>query len=83
MMFKYSKHALEQIQIRKLNKTIVDDVLKHPDKQLADQTGLKVYQKTVQSAEKYYLYRVFVNIYKNPPMVVTVYKTSKLKKYED
>ncbi len=83
MRFKYSKHAIEQIRIRKLNKTTVDHVLQNPDKLHADQTGLTVYQKTVLMDEKYYLYRVFVNHHKQPPLVVTVYKTSKLKKYED
>jgi hypothetical protein len=83
MRFKYSKHALEQMRIRKIHMVTVDDVLKHPDKQIADQTGLSVYQKTIQVGEKYYLYRVFVNHHKNPPLVVTVYKTSKLNKYED
>jgi hypothetical protein len=53
MRFKYAKHALEQIRIRKLNKVTVDDVLKHPDKQLADQTDLSVYQKTIQMDEQY------------------------------
>jgi len=83
MRFKYSNHALEQIQNRQLDKAIVDDVLNHPDKQLTDQTGLKVYHKTVQEIDKYYLYRVFVNLDKKPPLVVTVYKTSKIEKYED
>jgi hypothetical protein len=83
MRFKYSNHALEQIQNRQLDKAIVDDVLNHPEKQLTDETGLKVYHKTLQENDKYYLYRVFVNHDKKPPLVVTVYKTSKIEKYED
>jgi hypothetical protein len=42
-----------------------------------------VYHKTLQENDKYYLYRVFVNHDKKPPLVVTVYKTSKIEKYED
>jgi hypothetical protein len=83
MRFKYSNHALEQIQNRQLDKAKVDDVLNHPEKQFTDETGLKVYHKTVQENDKYYLYRVFVNHDKKPPLVVTVYKTSKIEKYED
>jgi hypothetical protein len=83
MRFKYSNHGLEQIQNRQLDKAIVDDVLNHPEKQLTDETGLKVYHKTLQENDKYYLYRVFVNHDKKPPLVVTVYKTSKIEKYED
>jgi hypothetical protein len=83
MRFKYSNHALEQIQNRQLDKAIVDDTIIYPEKQLTDETGLKVYHKTVQENDKYYLYRVFVNHDKKPPLVVTVYKTSKIEKYED
>ena len=83
MKFKYSKHALEQIQNRHLDKKSVDAALKQPDKQITDDTGLKVYNKAIRENDKYYLYRVFVNHDKNPPLVVTVYKTSKIWKYED
>ena len=81
--FMYSKHALEQIQRRRLDREKVDAALFQPDKEITDETGLIVYHKIFQEKDKYYLYRVFVNYDKKPPLIVTVYKTSKIEKYED
>ena len=83
MKYQYSKHALEQVQNRHLDKAVIDSALSKPDKQLVDTTGLTVYHKLARENGKYYLYRVFVNHDKKPPLVVTVYKTSKIDKYEN
>jgi len=83
MRLKYSKHALEQIRNRCLDQAIIDNSLSRPDKQITDATGLTVYQKLAKENGKHYLYRVFVNHDKKPPLVVTVYKTSKIDKYEN
>lgn len=83
MRFKYSKHALEQIRNRHLDKEIIGNSLSKLDKQIIDASGLTVYHKLAQENGKHYLYRVFVNHDKKPPLVVTVYKTSKIDKYEN
>ncbi len=83
MKFSYSNHALEQIRNRHLDKATIDDTLSHPDKQVQDATGLTIYHKLAQESGKHYLYRVFVNHNKKPPLLVTVYKTSKIDKYEN
>ena len=83
MRFKYSKHALEQIRNRHLDKKIIGNSLSKLDKQIKDTSGLTVYHKLAQENGKHYLYRVFVNHDKKPPLVVTVYKTSKIDKYEN
>lgn len=46
-----------------------------------EEDGLEVYQSIFRENGQEYLLRVFVNSEKNPPLVVTVYKTSKIKKY--
>jgi len=74
MRFKYSKHALEQIRNRHLDQAIIDNSLSKPDKQIMDATGLTVYHKLAQENGKHD---------KKPPLVVTVYKTSKIDKYEN
>lgn len=43
--------------------------------------GVTVYQNMILENNKTYLIRVFVNQSKTPPLVITAYKTSKLKKY--
>ena len=83
MPFRYSQHSLEQINIRGMNETIIEDVLNLPDKVIIHSEGVDIYQKLVIENNKRYLYRVFVNINKEPPMVITAYKTSKVDKYEN
>ena len=83
MFFRYSLHSLEQIKIRGLNETIVEDVLNSPDKVITNAEGVDIYQKLVIENNKHYLSRVLVSITKQPPMVITAYKTSKVNKYEN
>lgn len=40
-----------------------------------------VCQSKVTSDEKTYLLRVFVNFIKTPPVIISVYRTSKINKY--
>lgn len=70
MSYRYSLHAIEQLKIRGLIQSVVEDVLNSPDKVVPDAEGVNIYQK-------------LVNINKQPPMVITAYKTSKTDKYEN
>jgi len=81
--FIFSEHALIQIRKRKLDIQFIDIVLDFPDNVLVGNPEIIVYQKMGTDNNKLYLYRVFVNIHKRPPVIVTVYKTSKIDKYED
>ena len=83
MAFVYSRHALEQIKLRGLVFSTIDDVLNFPTSIVDDTEGVVIYQKVVVEDNRQYLYRVFVNTDKKPPLVITVYKTSKIDKYED
>jgi hypothetical protein len=83
MKFVYSKHALEQIELRGLTISILDQVLNAPTTVFRQDDVVTVYQKLVTEEDKIYLYRVFVNLFKSPPLVITAYKTSKTNKYED
>ena len=83
MAFIYSSHAIEQMELRGLNKPTIDDVLKSPDRILDETGGVKIYQKYIIESNKLYLYRVFVNSEKKPQLVITAYKTSKTSRYEN
>jgi hypothetical protein len=83
MEFFFSKHSLEQIQLRGLSSDVVDDILYFPDSVLHESDEVHVFQKLVLESDKTYLYRIFVNIGKAPPLVITAYKTSKTVKYEN
>ena len=80
MKFEFSKHAIEQMEIRKISKDFVEKILEQPE-QISDKKETKVYQSRVTEGNKTYLIRVFVNILKSPNLVVTAYKTSNIKKY--
>jgi hypothetical protein len=83
MKYVFSKHADEQITKRNISRTIVDNVIANPGKIIMYDNCTKVFQSIIDEKENKYLYRVFVNICKNPALIITAYKTSKIEKYED
>lgn len=76
--FKFSKHALEQMELRGISKEVVKKILLNPI-QVRTEEGKKVYQSIVDDGRS--LIRIFVNYKKDPKVIITVYKTSKIKKY--
>lgn len=78
MLFKYSKHSLEQMQLRNISKRVVDFVMEHPDVIIYEENNHQIFQKVIEQ----HLYRVFVTADKNPSLIKTVYKTSKIAKYD-
>jgi len=83
MKFIYSNHSLEQISRRGLDKAIIEDILLNPE-QVLEHNGMKIFQAVVPFVnEGNYLIRVFVNTEKEPNVIITVYKTSKIKKYHE
>lgn len=71
-------HALEQMKLREIQKSIVQKVLAKPE-QIKEEDGNKVYQSIAEDGK--YLIRIFVNENKKPNLIITVYKTSKINKY--
>ena len=80
MNHEFSKHSLEQMEIRNISKDTVLRILENSD-QVEEVNGKKIYQSIVEIGSKKYLIRVFVNIEKKPNLIVTVYKTSNIKKF--
>jgi hypothetical protein len=78
--FAISFHAKEQMLNRDIDESIVLLALKLP-LDIVEEDGLDVYHHVFKDGEREYLLRVYVNSEKIPPVVVTVYKTSKIKKY--
>jgi hypothetical protein len=67
--------------IRDISRETVEGILSVPD-QTVEQDNLIVFQSIIKdSQEQRFLIRVFVNIDKIPPLVITVYRTSKIEKY--
>jgi hypothetical protein len=83
MKFKISKHAEQQFELRGISLEIVQMILTNPDSIYHDDTCKHIYQRTFPENNKKFLYRIFVNICKDPNVIITGYKTSKTEKYEN
>jgi hypothetical protein len=66
---------------RNISKEIVLKVIDSPDSVSLQNGSVVVYSKIVEIDSKTYLYRVFVNNERIPPLIITAYKTSKFEKY--
>lgn len=76
-----SRHAKEQLQLRGISEEIVWQILSE-NKLYAREDNLSVYHGFISENGKSYLIRIFINELVSPNLIVTVYKTSKIKKYE-
>ncbi|RPJ22878.1 MAG: DUF4258 domain-containing protein [Chloroflexi bacterium] len=81
--FVFSDHALIEMARREISQDQVRNVLANPEQVERIQEGRAVYQAKYNTGEppKIYLLRVFVDIERKPPHIVTVYRTSKIEKY--
>ena len=82
MAFAFSKHSLEQMKIRGISLEMVLAVLANPE-QILEQENKKIFQSRIKEGENNWLLRIFVNSDKEPQIVITVYKTSKISKYNE
>ena len=81
MNIELSNHAKEELTSRGIPLKVVELILDSPE-QILEEDGLKVYQGRFTGAnDKMYLLRIFINDQVDPTKVVTVYRTSKIKKY--
>jgi len=83
MDFIFSKHAHEQMARRGINHETVKMVVSYPDQTIADnETPTKIiYQSLINEDNRMFLLRVFVDTDKQPNVIITVYKTTKISKY--
>ena len=77
----FSNHALRQMEARNILIETILLVIQSPDSISKQDKTTSIYMKLIDELEKQYLYRVFVNVSKIPPIVITTYKTSKIDKY--
>ena len=76
-------HARFEIDRRGMSEDIVRSVLMRPEQSEEALPGRMILQSRVSmgSPTRVYLVRVFVDVNRDPPEVVTAYRTSKLPKY--
>ena len=82
MEFKFSNHALEEMQRRKIPIELVEHTIENPQQILKQDEEISIYQSQIDfGAGKLFLLRVFIATRINPTTIVTVYRTSQTKKY--
>ncbi len=81
MKVRFSKHAEREMARRGISRDIVQGVLAAPAQKVPEHGAIVCYQSVVEIDQKPYLVRVMVNETTVPPTVVTIYRTSKIKKY--
>ena len=81
--FRLTDHAQLEMERRRITDVEIAQVLSAPEQTRVMRPGRVIYQSRVEFGEppKTYLVRVFVDIDRQPPEVVTVYRTSKVAKY--
>jgi hypothetical protein len=80
MNFRLSAHAQQELERRDIPVEIAESVLNNPQQIIEADEGRKAYQSQVEFEGKMYLVRAIVEE-GDPVVVVTVYRTSKIKKY--
>ncbi len=81
MNHEFSQHVQLEMARRAIPITVVQSVLDAPAQKLCECGDIVCYQSKVEINQKLYLVRVMVNEKTTPPKVVTVYRTSQIKKY--
>ena len=79
--YSLSKHAVERMRSRKISESMIFDAIKDPDHVRNESKCIRIYQKMITENGVKFLLRVFLNICKQPELVITAYKTTKLDKY--
>ena len=81
--FRISSHAEWEMRRRGIEFARVEAVMNGPEQRLPDETRAdrRIYQSRVEFDGKLYLLRLVVADGEEPPVVVTVYRTSKIEKY--
>jgi hypothetical protein len=81
--YRLTDHAQFEMERRRITEAEIAQVLSVPEQVEMVQPGRAVYQARIESGEpsRAYLIRVFVDMDRQPPEVVTAYRTSKVEKY--
>ncbi len=82
MKHKLSSHALLKMKIRQISIESIEEVLNKPQQVFSISDERKIFQSKIDSEQgKMYLLRIIVEDVVDPPVVITVYRTGKIKKY--
>ncbi len=81
MNARISKHAENELIRRVISREALEAVLDAPEQKVPGHGSITCYQSRIARDGKPYLLRAMVDDGKQPPVVLTVYYTSKVAKY--
>ena len=83
MTYVVTEHARLEMSRRGITEAQVDGVLHSPEQSWEVRPGRLVLQSrlTSEASSKVFLLRLFLDVDREPPEIVTVYRTSKVSKY--
>jgi hypothetical protein len=82
MNYRLCDHAEEELNRRSVPRRLLDDLMSAPQQLVPASGGRKAYQSRFHLDDgRIMLLRAIVDDREDPPVVVTVYRTSKIEKY--
>ena len=82
MQFLISRHAEAEVVRRQIPREWLESVLESPEQRVAQPGDREILQSRFTAGDgKMYVLRAVVATDREPPVVVTVYRTSKIEKY--
>lgn len=77
----FTFHAERQMIERRISKEQVLEAVTNPSQIISQEQGISIFQILYREGEKDYLLRVVVKFQGNTMVILTAYRTSKIKKY--
>jgi hypothetical protein len=81
MEYVLTAHAVEEMARRQIDSAWVEQVMKEPEQRLPGAGNRVILQTRIETAGKVFLVRCVVEDWRDPPVVVTVYRTTRIAKY--
>ena len=81
LRYRFSSHAREEIERRRIPLAVVASVIESPDQIVPERGVVKAYQSKRVISGKMFLVRVMVDDTIDPAVVVTAYRTTKIDRY--
>jgi hypothetical protein len=81
MSFALTEHAKAEAARRQISPQWIAAVMSNPEQVILSANRRKVFQSRCVADGKTYLVRLVVEDWHQPPVIVTVYRTSKIEKY--
>jgi hypothetical protein len=82
-VYRLTDHARLEMERRQIGEDEIAKIVAKPEQILNYRPGRMVYQSRIDMGEppKPYLIRIFIDVDRDLPEIVTVYRTSKVEKY--